>query len=133
MLLLPMEADNLVPTGNPTTITDQVAQGEQWVNMLGCPTHTSLFEPAMNDHFMTALHGARPNGESTVLEMWIINEQQSFLKIEESLVQDRRLLVRELALSKQAQVSQSASRRLVLELVADDLKPLLKGRRTFAE
>jgi hypothetical protein len=72
-----MERDDLVPTFDPPTITDQVPQSQHGVYMRVGPTHTGLFETAVNDDLMAALDRAGTNRKALSQKMRIINQFQA--------------------------------------------------------
>jgi hypothetical protein len=64
-LLLFGEAALLVdsqPSGVPTLITEDVAEGQHGIETGFGPTHARLFHPSLHNHFVTTLSDARANG-----------------------------------------------------------------------
>jgi hypothetical protein len=80
-LLLPELSGDFGPVFLPAVITDQVAQGDHRVDVLGRPAHAGPFQAGINDHFVPTLDRTGANGQALRLKGGILHVGFAFLEI----------------------------------------------------
>jgi hypothetical protein len=75
-LLFLVKKHDLLPTGIPAVVADQVSQGEHRVEMMLCPAHAGAFQPSLHHALVATLNAAGTDGITTTAEVRIVQHGQ---------------------------------------------------------